>query len=156
MRNARTTEGSGFATGQPRSEVRSGKLMRYQRESGSVRKSERAGRGYPSPVVAGRPVSALGFGALFCTLFMVLCSVFFSTPSVGAEMDPLLEEGLEAHKVGNCKKAVEIYTEYLKLHARSPDALNWRGMCYDDLGQPKKALADYNLAIKLSPNHSEL
>jgi tetratricopeptide (TPR) repeat protein len=130
--------------------------MRYQRESGSVRKSERAGPGCPSAVAARYPISALGFGALFCSLFMVLCSVFFSTPSFSAEMDPLLEEGLEAHKVGNCKKAVEIYTEYLKLHPRSPDALNWRGMCYDDLGQLKKALADYDLAIKVSPNHSEL
>ncbi len=156
MRNARTTESSGFATGEPRSKVGSGKRIRYQRESDSVRKSERAGPGYPSPVVAGYPISALGFGALLCSLFIVLCSVCFPTPSLGVEMDSLLEEGLEAHKVGNCKKAVEIYTEYLKLHARSPDALNWRGMCYDDLGQLKKALADYNLAIKVSPKHSEL
>jgi tetratricopeptide (TPR) repeat protein len=80
----------------------------------------------------------------------------FPTASRCAELDPLLEEGLEAHKVGNCKKAVEIYTEYLKAHKKSPDALNWRGMCYDDLGQPKKALADYDLAIRISPKHSEL
>jgi len=72
-----------------------------------------------------------------------------------ARQDPLLAEALEAHNLGDVKKAVEIYTEYLAKDPNSAEAHNWRGMAYDDLGDSEKALADFNRAIELSPKYSE-
>jgi len=70
-------------------------------------------------------------------------------------MTPELKEALDLHKVGKLKEAVDVYSEVIKKNQRSAEALNWRGMAYDDLGQLDKALADYNAAIDLSPNYAD-
>ncbi|MCA1959988.1 MAG: tetratricopeptide repeat protein [Desulfomonile sp.] len=81
--------------------------------------------------------------------------IAWSAASALARQDPLLVEALEAHNLGDVKKAVEIYTEYLQKDPNSAEAHNWRGMAYDDLGDSDRALADFNRAIELSPKYAE-
>jgi len=72
-----------------------------------------------------------------------------------AQVSQELELGLESHKAGKHKDAVEIYTEVLRKTPQSAEALNWRGMAYDDLNQLDEALADLNKAIDLSPKYAD-
>ena len=43
----------------------------------------------------------------------------------------------------------------MEKNPRSVEALNWRGMAYDDLGKLDAALADLNKAIQLSPKYAD-
>jgi tetratricopeptide (TPR) repeat protein len=72
-----------------------------------------------------------------------------------SQMTPELKEAVELHKAGKVKEAVDVYAEVIKKNPRSAEALNWRGMAYDDLGQLDKALADYDVAIDLSSNYAD-
>lgn len=72
-----------------------------------------------------------------------------------AGMDPIMEEALEEHTSGNERKAIEIYTEYIRKNPGSAEAFNWRGMAYADRGKLDKAIADYGKAINLSANYSD-
>jgi tetratricopeptide (TPR) repeat protein len=81
---------------------------------------------------------------------------FVLAGSAGAQLMSVLNEGLEYHKTGNLKKAVELYTEAIqKKDPKAAEAHNWRGMAYEELGDQDKALADYNEAIRISPNYAD-
>jgi tetratricopeptide (TPR) repeat protein len=73
----------------------------------------------------------------------------------GAQLDPLLQEALAAHKVGNTKKAIEVYSEYIRKNPRSAEALNWRAMAYEDQGMLAEALADYNQALGINQKYAD-
>lgn len=107
-------------------------------------------RAYPNFAAMGMHLPR----ALTAVLVVGLTIVWGATAPV-ARQDPLLAEALEAHNLGDVKKAVEVYTEYLEKNPNSAEAYNWRGMAYDDLGESDKALADFNRAIELSPKYSE-
>jgi tetratricopeptide (TPR) repeat protein len=94
-----------------------------------------------------------GLLGMFVLVFMLS---FVLVGSAGAQMMSILNEGLEYHKTGNLKKAVELYTEALqKKTPKAAEAHNWRGMAYEELGDQDKALADYNEAIRISPNYAD-
>jgi tetratricopeptide (TPR) repeat protein len=93
-------------------------------------------------------------------LLSILLVGVFSVTALGATPAPPkinddLREALESHNAGRLKEAVEIYTEILEKNPRSVEALNWRGMAYDDLGKLDEALADLNKAIHLSPKYAD-
>ena len=87
-------------------------------------------------------------------LFALLCVTWMTFPAV-AQVDPYLEEGLKSQRAGKLKEAVEIYTDFLDKNPRSAEALNWRGMAYEDMNQLDKALTDFNKAIAVSPNYAD-
>jgi tetratricopeptide (TPR) repeat protein len=53
----------------------------------------------------------------------------------------------------DCRRAIEIYTEYLEAHSDLAGAWLCRGTIYLWLGDPGKAGADFSRAIELNPNH---
>ncbi|MEM2138513.1 MAG: AAA family ATPase, partial [Candidatus Anstonellaceae archaeon] len=53
------------------------------------------------------------------------------------------------------EKAVEDFTEVIKLNANFSEAYHIRGLAYDYLNQLDKAIADYDKAIELNPNFTE-
>ncbi|MEW6533726.1 MAG: tetratricopeptide repeat protein [Thermodesulfobacteriota bacterium] len=106
----------------------------------------------------GRHPVAIGhlFRGLLCSFVLVCMLSFVLAGSASAQMMSILNEGLEYHKTGNLKKAVELYTEALqKKTPKAAEAHNWRGMAYEELGDQDKALADYNEAIRISPNYAD-
>ncbi|MBI5572589.1 MAG: tetratricopeptide repeat protein [Desulfomonile tiedjei] len=68
---------------------------------------------------------------------------------------PELDDALEAQKSGRLKEAVTMYTEVLEKHPQSAEAMNWRGMAYDELGEYDAALADLTKAVNTSPNYAD-
>ncbi|MEW6110653.1 MAG: tetratricopeptide repeat protein [Thermodesulfobacteriota bacterium] len=106
----------------------------------------------------GRHPASIGhlFRGLLAAFVLVCVLSFVFAGSAGAQMMSILNEGLEYHKTGNLKKAVELYTEALqKKTPKAAEAHNWRGMAYEELGDQDKALADYNEAIRISPNYAD-
>jgi tetratricopeptide (TPR) repeat protein len=53
----------------------------------------------------------------------------------------------------DCRRAIEIYTEYLEAHSDLAGAWLCRGNIYLWLGDPGKAAADFSRAIDLNPNN---
>jgi tetratricopeptide (TPR) repeat protein len=116
-----------------------------------------------SPMVrenSSRHVGLLSRGrSIRCTtavmmLLALLCVMWMTLPAV-AQVDPYLEEGLKSQRAGKLKEAIEIYTDFLDKNPRSAEALNWRGMTYDDLNELDKALHDFNKAIAVSPGYAD-
>jgi tetratricopeptide (TPR) repeat protein len=90
-------------------------------------------------------------------LILICISFALSIPviAVAQQVPPELREALEYHKAGKFKDAIEVYTEYLAKNPRSAEALNWRGMAYDDLGDTTRAMDDYNKAIQIRPDYAD-
>lgn len=95
---------------------------------------------------------ALAMAPVVATVATLL--MLFPLPAF-SELMPELTEALQAHKAGKLKEAVEIYSEALAKNPNSAEGHNWRGMAYDDLGEPDKAIEDFNKAIEISPNYAD-
>lgn len=79
------------------------------------------------------------------------------TPARPAAVNPLrekLKQGLAQQKAGNIEKALRIYKAVLKKSPANADALHLAGVCYRQLGYPKRAVEMIERAIKLSPNQA--
>lgn len=95
---------------------------------------------------------------ILLTIVLLVCLCLGSVVpclAVGQQVPPELREAIEYHKAGKFKDAIEVYTEYLEKNPRSAEALNWRGMAYDDLNQPDKAMDDFNKAIEIKPDYAD-
>jgi len=90
-------------------------------------------------------------------VFLVLAALFvFSTPVLAtAQMTQELQMGLESHRSGNLRDAIDIYTAVIAKNKQSAEAFNWRGMAYDDMNELDKALADLNEAIRISSKYAD-
>jgi len=51
-------------------------------------------------------------------------------------------------------EAIELYTKIINVDGKRADAIEMRGLAYNNLSEYKKALADYNMAIKLVPDNA--
>lgn len=63
------------------------------------------------------------------------------------------EKGHDLMMQGDHSGAVELYTKALVENPDHPDILSDRGVCYLHLKNKDKALADFNLALKLQPEY---
>ncbi|HMK37085.1 MAG TPA: tetratricopeptide repeat protein [Desulfomonilaceae bacterium] len=104
------------------------------------------------------PNGNLLHGLIYTIVILVCMSLAVSIPTIALgqqQIAPELKEALEYHKAGKLKDAIEVYTEYLTKNPRSFEALNWRGMAYEDLNELDKALEDYNKAIEIKPDYAD-
>ena len=94
---------------------------------------------------------------LVAVVLAAVVAFFLAVSPGGADTTgiPELDDALEAQKAGRLNQAVQQYTEVLEKHPHSAEALNWRGMAYDDLGEYDKALSDLTKAINISPNYAD-
>jgi tetratricopeptide (TPR) repeat protein len=91
-------------------------------------------------------------------VLLVICmSLALSIPAVAIaqQVPPELQEAIEYQKAGKYKDAIEVYTEYIAKNPRSSEALNWRGMAFDDLNDHQRAMEDYNKAIQIKPDYAD-
>ena len=57
--------------------------------------------------------------------------------------------------VNQCQLAIQDFTEAIRLQHDYVEAWNNRGICYEHLGQFKKAIADYSESIRLQPKNMD-
>ena len=62
-----------------------------------------------------------------------------------------LELGDQYYRAGDYEKAVEAYTEYLRMQPRDIKSIYNRGRAYEELGQHEEALTDFRRVIKEDP-----
>jgi hypothetical protein len=62
---------------------------------------------------------------------------------------------LDFHTQGKYQDAIKAYSDAIRKAPKAPEAYNWRGMAYDDLGDLDKALQDLTEAIKLNGNYAD-
>lgn len=159
MQNSRGTETQPFkprnhsnTTGSPRERIRS-RIVAGHRGAGAY------GRLTHNPGFqrgeGNRTTSRHGWRILAGVAVAICMSVLWVSSDGFAQVPSLVAEALDQHKAGNLKRAVTIYTEAIKKHPDSPEAYNWRGMAYDDLGKLNEAMADFNKAVSLSPEWAE-
>ncbi|BDA71613.1 hypothetical protein CAL7716_057790 [Calothrix sp. PCC 7716] len=63
-------------------------------------------------------------------------------------------EGLKKFKAGDYVRAIEDYTQAIKINPNHADAYSNRGLAYNNLGDYQAAIYDCSEAIKINPNHS--
>jgi tetratricopeptide (TPR) repeat protein len=92
----------------------------------------------------------------FC-LAVITVALVLSTPfSALCQLSPVLKEGLDYHRSGKLREAIDVYTEAVEKDPKSAEAYNWRGMAYEDLGELNKALADFSKALEISINYADV
>lgn len=62
--------------------------------------------------------------------------------------DAFYQQGLLSYFVDDYQRAVEAFTENLKVYVNDPLAHYWRGLSYFDLQQYEQALADFNISVE--------
>lgn len=67
------------------------------------------------------------------------------------QLNRLLEQGYKHLQQGNCKAAIETFTQVLKTDAQSINAYANRSSAYADLGDYEHALEDLDRAIAIAP-----
>ncbi|XP_053099404.1 mitochondrial import receptor subunit TOM34 isoform X2 [Hemicordylus capensis] len=82
-------------------------------------------------------------------------SVTKQVPAAATTEQPnvLKQEGNDCVKKGDYKKAIEKYTESLKLHKLECTTYTNRALCYLNLKQYKEAIQDCSEALKLDPKN---
>jgi tetratricopeptide (TPR) repeat protein len=92
----------------------------------------------------------------FVCLAVIAVALVLSSPfSALCQLSPALKEGLDYHKAGKLREAIDVYSEAVEKDPKSEEAYNWRGMAYEDLGELNKALADFNKALEISNNYAD-
>jgi len=86
----------------------------------------------------------------------ILALVFVSLLGCGSSKraQSLLEKGKKQLFDGNRKGAISTLSDAIKADPGLQEAYVFRGMCYNESNQPKKALKDFTQAIELKPNDS--
>jgi tetratricopeptide (TPR) repeat protein len=67
------------------------------------------------------------------------------------EPEAAIERAHAAEGAGDHQRALEIYTQALGDHSRSPDLYYFRGRCLFGLGRSADAIADLTRALELQP-----
>jgi len=63
---------------------------------------------------------------------------------------PLINRGIASYSLkAKCAPAIEDFTEALKIDPKEVNALTNRGICWNEKGEPDKAIADFSEALRL-------
>ncbi len=76
---------------------------------------------------------------------LVVIAGFMSCKNENSEL------GDQYYRAGDYQKAVDAYTEYLRMQPRDIKSIYNRGRAYEELGQHEEALADFRKVIKEDP-----
>jgi tetratricopeptide (TPR) repeat protein len=76
-------------------------------------------------------------------------------PSVPPSAERHFQEGLEAQKAGDWRRAVEAYRAAIKSREAFPEAWNGLGFSLRQQGRYVEAIQAYDRALRLRPNYAE-
>lgn len=80
--------------------------------------------------------------------------ILFSISLISCQEKEELKLANQYYNDGEYKKAVEFYTEHLKMKPAHEIALYNRGRAYEELGQYEKAVDDFLKVIEINPRNS--
>lgn len=63
------------------------------------------------------------------------------------------EKAKRAYQTGHFDEARNMFTDLINTNGKSAENYYWRGVVYNSLNQPNKALSDFNMAISLDANN---
>ena len=111
----------------------------------------RGKRGVGLLLLHGVGLSIASYASFYGTVFSVYgFDVYAAQPA-----DIYFEQGISCYERGELDKAIENYSEAIRLAPENADAFNNRGVAWDDKGEYDKAIADYSEAIRLDPKGAD-
>ncbi len=97
--------------------------------------------------------------AIVCLLLLfLLChdGAFAADPLLQVPgADPLLQSGIDQYMQENYEEAVEIFSEYRRIHPEYSPAAYFLGISYKSGGNLKEAIANLRAAVRLTPHIKE-
>jgi len=79
----------------------------------------------------------------------------FTSNSASIRVNYLIRQAREEAMRGDHATAVEYLMKAVGMESRHPEAFALLGDCYDYLGQHEQAVANYDQALRIDPNHAD-
>ena len=76
------------------------------------------------------------------------------TAACGNQAQQVFDEAEKFYNSGEYQKAIDNYTEAIRLDPKHVKAYNMRGVSYNVLGQHERAIQDYTEAIRFDPQYA--
>ncbi len=93
----------------------------------------------------------------FLSTLLTMCVISVSQAPAHSEWyeseHSTLEKAKRAYQSGRFDEARTMFTDLINSNSRSAEVYYWRGVTYNSLSQPEKALADFNQAISMNSNN---
>jgi tetratricopeptide (TPR) repeat protein len=94
-------------------------------------------------------------GLLTIILLAFAFNLFAQTADEIAKSDAFFQQGIKFEDNGDYRKAIQSYTEVIKIRPNRPNAWFNRGNCYYAIGNYQQSVKDLSEAVRINPTDAE-